>query len=104
VLNTNEDNLSLTYEVLHLVEPPLILNQKNPNEDSIKAITTAFDGSEYQVDSELINDHFMDLEAFSTVLYSLGRKNRVAEVKSQAKGKSIIREPSFVPPPTTTAK
>lgn len=62
-----------------------------PFEDSIKDITIAFDGLDYRVDTELINDHFMDLDAFSTILSSLGRKNRVAEVKSQAKGKSIIR-------------
>lgn len=36
----------------------------------------------------------MDLEIFSTVLSNLGRKNRAAEAKAQAKGKAIIREPT----------
>lgn len=46
----------------------------------------------------MINDHFMDLEMFSNLLSSLGRKNKTAEVKTQAKGKAVIREATSVMP------
>lgn len=39
----------------------------------------------------------MDLKAYSTVLSSLGRRNKAAENKQQAKEKSIIHEPTLPP-------
>lgn len=39
----------------------------------------------------------MDVEAYSTVLAALGRRNKVADAKAMAKGKAVIREPSLPP-------
>ena len=52
----------------------------------------------------MINDHFMDLEMFSNLLSSLGRKNKTAEVKTQAKGKAVIREATSVMPPARSLR
>ena len=46
----------------------------------------------------------MDLEMFSTLLSSLGRKNKTAEVKTQAKGKAVIREATSVMPPARSLR
>jgi hypothetical protein len=48
------------------------------------------------VQAEFVNESFIDLEIFSKILSSLGRR-KVVETKVQAKGKAIIREATTIP-------